>query len=77
MSSPLNNVYAFPGGNLPADQVLRFAIEAELDGVVVVGFRKKPDEDGHLFYVASNYGDSAAAIYALQHANLHILECSR
>lgn len=72
-----NNVHAINGADLPPDQILRFALERRLRGVVVIGWGEEPDENGNLFYVASSYGADEKAIYALQHANQFVLDVLR
>jgi hypothetical protein len=78
VSGERNNVVAISGEvPLPADQVLRLAAEREMSGVVVVGWLAEPDERGGRFYFASSYADAESVIYALQHANLRMLEASK
>lgn len=71
-----NNVRAIHGGDLPPDQILDYAKEADLGHVVVIGWRREPDEDGKKFYVAASMADADSAIYAIQQANLHVLRNS-
>ena len=65
------------GGDLPADQVLRRAIEAGLDQVVVIGWGKDPHGDGRRFWVSSSMMHDPDVLYAIQHANLAVIEASR
>lgn len=70
------DVIPIHGADWPSEQVLRKAAEKDFTGVVVIGWLKEP-EDGKRFYVASSYGSADDVIYALQHANLFVLEHSR
>lgn len=58
---PPSNIIPFPGItslNIPPERVLSAALEADLDGAVVIGWTK----DGK-FYAASSYADGADVMF--------------
>lgn len=55
--------------NLPPDRVLGAAMEADLSGVLVLGF----DKDGDI-YMATTYADGGTAIWLMEKCKKRLLE---
>lgn len=75
---PLNgkdNVVAIHGGSLPAEQVLRLAVEAGLESVVVIGWTK--NKDGDELYLAASDGKASDVNWLLTHAQHRLIEMCR
>lgn len=61
------------GGDLPAEQVLRAAVEADFDQVMIIGWMKERTPDGR-FYVSSSDMTHEGCVYACEAAKKLILE---
>ena len=72
----MNNLHRI-AGDWGVDEVLRGIEKADMESIVVIGWSKRPDEDGNLFQVFSTFERKGDVIYALQQANLTVLEYNR
>lgn len=55
--------------DLPADRILEKAKEADLEGVVLLGYHKDGSE-----YFASSYADGATALWLMERLKKQLLE---
>lgn len=72
MIDSMANVILFPGItclDLPADRLLEKAIEAELAGVVILGYTKDGEQ-----YMASSYADGGTVIWLMEKCKKMLLE---
>lgn len=54
--------------DLPPERILQKAIEADLDGVLVIGYTKDGEE-----YAASSYADGGTALWLLERTKTKLL----
>lgn len=71
-----NNVVRI-SGDWTQEEILEAAMEQKFSHVMVIGWLEEPDETGKRFWISGTMEDIQSAVYAVQHANLKLLEWSR